>query len=122
MVQLAMALTIWFIDNTNDIAIAYNASTRVADASKDIYLPAGSSALDGAATTGGILWVLNDSANTLLAFSLGSTSQLVAGGQSYTTDGDTDGFVSQTLSGIADNQSFAITVSGSGFVEIYPQI
>ena len=41
------------------------------------------------------------------------------GGNTYTT---TSGKQSQTLSSVADNQSFDITIQGTGSVYVFPQL
>ena len=114
--------TLWFLTSTNpDTAFAYNASTRARDSSRDITL--GDSEWEGGVSDGTTLWFLTaTNPDTAFAYNAPSLAQVITSGATYTTDGDADGFVSQTLTGIADNQSFAITIGGSGFAEVYPQI
>ena len=65
----------------------------------------------GTVSDGTTIWFVDEPASdTAVAYSSPSLAQVVTSGTTYTTAGDTDGFVSQTLSGINNNQSFAITV------------
>ena len=114
--------TIWLIDTANPgTAFAYNASTSARDATRDISLGIGS--WRGGLSDGTTLWfVTQTNPDTAFAYNAPGSSQLVTGGTTYTTVGDADGFVSETLSGIANNQSFAFTLEGAGFAEVYPQV
>ena len=49
-----------------------------------------------------------------------TATQVVTGGQTYTTESDANGVVIVMLSGIGNNQSFVLTIP-NGFVDIYPQ-
>ena len=113
-------ITLWFVDDGTDNAVAYNASTQARDTSRDISL--GSGNWYAATSDGTTLWFVNDSNDNAVAYNAPSQSTLrIGSGTTYTTDGDADGVVTQVLTGIANSASFAITVAGGGFVEVYPQ-
>ena len=114
--------TLWFITATNpDTAFAYNASTRARDSSRDITL--GDSFWQGGVSDGTTLWFITETdPDTAFAYNAPSLARLVTGGSTYTTANDADGFVSQTLTSISNNQSFAFTITGAGFAEVYPQL
>ena len=103
--------TLWFITSTNpDTAFAYTAATLARDASRDIALP--DSGWQGGVSDGTTLWfITSTNPDTAYAYNAATTSvQVVTGGSTYTTTGDADGFVSEVLTGISNNQSFALYV------------
>ena len=114
--------TLWFITQSDpDTAFAYNASTRARDTTRDISLA--DSQWVGGVSDGTTLWFIDSAApDTAFAYTAPGLAQVVTDGSTYTTDGDADGFVSQTISSIANNQPFVITTRAAGFVEVYPQI
>ena len=113
--------TLWFINATNGIrtAVAYTASTRARNSSLDIDFSPGN--ITGGVSDGTTLWFINTSIDTTWAYSAPALAQLVTAGNTYTTVGDTDGVVTQALTGIANNQNFVFTFNGPGFAEVYPQ-
>ena len=116
--------TLWFITTTSpDTAFAYNASTRAMDSSRDITL--GNAAWVGGVSDGITLWFIStinpDTAFAYNASTMDIATELAVGGSTYTTEGDDDGYVIQSLSGIANNAAFVIAIGVDGMVDVYPQ-
>ena len=107
------------MDNSDDRLTAYTAATRTRDMGSDIQLFPGG--WEGIVSDGTTIWAVDVLRELAEAISAPGTAQVATGGSAYTTTGDVDGVVTQALTGIGNNASFAITVTGSGFVEVYPQ-
>ena len=113
--------TLWFVSSTTDTAQAYTAATRARNSAFDIALGSGGWT-GGTNSDGTIIWFVDNANNRAEAYNVPSSAILVTDGTMYTTVVTADGFVSQTLTGIGNNQPFVITTGGLGFVEVYPQL
>ena len=113
--------TLWFIDDTGDRAQAYVAATQARDSGRDISLGSGSTR---GASDGTTIWFVDNTGDTAVAYNtrdINNNTSVVTGGTTYTTEGDDDGYVIPSLTGIADNAPFVITIGPQGMVDIYPQ-
>ena len=114
----------WFVNEANDTVVAYTPATRARNISFDISLGFGNWQ-GGSGSDGTTIWFVNLANDTAVAYTASraeDTAQLVTGGSTYTTTGDADGYVSETLTGISNNQSFVFTLGGGGFAEVFPQL
>ena len=112
--------TLWFINDNTDTAVAYNASTQARNTNRDITL--GDGQWIGGASDGTTLWFIdNVFPDAAYAYTATGNATVTTGGSTYTTATDADGFVSEALTGIANNAAFVIALGGQGFVEVYPQ-
>ena len=62
--------------------------------------------MEGGASDGTTLWFVNDTTDNAVAYNLDvmdESTRVVTGGSTYTTQGDTDGYVLQQISGISNN-------------------
>ena len=111
--------TVWFVDDTTDMAVAYTAATRARNSAFDIALGTGN--WRGSVSDGTTVWFVETAVDIARAYQALGISSVSVLGNTYTTVGDSDGFVSATLTSLTTSSVFGIETRGNGTVAIYPQ-